>query len=468
MAPLFVGVDLSDDCLRVAALDSGHEPLRVQALIEESFSSEEELIALLRRIFAEDLPRARKTVLAVSAGKGFFRRLSFPFADSEKISQAIPFELGSHVPVELSDHLTSFQKPVLQADGQYQVPTAAMPLAVLEGLVEPFEKAGVPLHVLDLAPFAYVAGLDQDLNNCLLVCAGREETIVAQVEDGRIADYRLQPVSTETPIEVIQEFIHIQCLFFRHAGAGQEVPLCLIGSRVGPELIHFLEKQGYRVVDEPFPALDGSAPERKFIPALLMAVGACLGDSRATFNFRQGPLASKNDWASLKKQLVFSGAIAALALVVLITALSINYVSRAGILSQLDRQVRDAYRDTFPNSKLIVDAPLQMQSQLQELEKRAAIFRVSGNLSPLDVLKEISERLKDIPDLEVRTYQYNQDFVRLEGTTKSFEDVNRMSGNLRRSNQFGNVEISEAKMSLDGQNVNFRVQFALKGGPSGS
>ena len=468
MAPFFVGIDISGNCLRVAALDTGHETIKVQAQIAKTFSSEEELVTLLRQIFTEDLPRARRVVATVPARNSFFRRLSFPFADAGKISQAIAYELGSHVPIDLANYLTIFQKPVARPDGHFLVSAAAAPLKMLVDILAPFEKAAAPLQVLDLAPFSYAAGLGPELHDCLLVCVSQGEVTVAQVEGGQVSDYRLQPLAESQKIEEIQEFIHSQSLFFKNLRKEKDLSLCIIGSQIQPELIDFLIKQGHRVVLEPLPNFTGQAPEKEFFPALLLAAGACSGHPRSSFNFRQGPLVSKNDWASLKKQFFFSGSIAVLAVVFLIASLALNYFSKAGTLKRLDRQVRGIYQETLPNSKIIVDAPLQMKSHLQELEKKAAVFKIAKDLSPLEIMKEISESLKDVPDLEVRSYHYNQEFVRLEGTTTTFDAVNSMSGNLKKSKQFANVEISEAKMSLDGRHVNFRVEFALKKGATGS
>lgn len=467
MAPLFVGIDISGSCLRVAALEGGKETLKMHSLSRNSFSTEEELVALLRKVFKEDLTRVRRVVTSVPAGKSFFRRLSFPFADSEKITQAIPFELGSHLPVDLSSYLTSFQKPVPCPDGRFNVPAAAVPLATLETILAPYEKADVPLHVLDLAPFAYVPGLESGLRDCLLVCVGQEEVTVSLIEEGAVVDFRLWPLSQEQKIEEVQQFIHTHAVFFKNARKERDLSLCLIGSQIEPGMIDYLKKQGHLLVLDPLPKLDDQSPESDFFPALLLAAGAYSGDVKGSFNFRKGPLASKNDWPTLKKQFIFSGSIAVLAVCALIVALTVNYVSKAGALARLDKQVKNIYQETFPGSKIVVDAPLQMQSHLQELEKKAAVFNISNNLSPLEILKEVSARLKDVPDLDLRNYYYNPEFVRLEGTTTSFEAINRMSGSLKNSSQFGNVEITEAKMSLNGRHVNFRVQFTLNGGAAG-
>ncbi len=467
MSSLFVGVDISGNCLRVAVLDMGQEPVQVQSLSRNSFSCEEELVAFLRKLFTEDFPRPRKVVAAFPARKGFFRRLAFPFADSRKIASALPYELGSHLPVDLEDCLTSFQKPSAAPDGHYLVSAAAVPVTSLEAVLAPFEQAAVPLHVLDMAPFAYAPGLKSGLRESLLVCCNEEEVTVALVEDGNVSDYRLWPCIGEQKPGEILAFIQSQSLFYKNRSGGENLPLCLIGSQVEPELIGALKNHGHRVVAEPLPKLGGASPATDFIPAILLALGAYASKSQASFNFRQGPLALKNDWSSLKKQLYVSGSLAVLAIVALITSLTLNYITRAGTLSRLDKQIQSTYRETFPGSKMVSEVSLHMQSHLRELEKKGALFRIVKRSSTLEVLKDISERLQGIPDLDLRTYYYDPGVVRLEGTTTSFEAVNRMSGDLKQSEMFEDIEIAEAKMSLDGRHVNFRIRVALKGGTSG-
>ncbi|MBN2428943.1 MAG: PilN domain-containing protein [Deltaproteobacteria bacterium] len=463
MSALFVGVDISGNSLRVAVLDAEKKPTRVVALNAASFADEEELAGLLAKTFTEDFPRPRRVVAAVPARQGFFRRLEFPFGDARKISSALAFELGNHLAIEPLECLIDFQPPKAAAEGRYLVAAAAVPQKYLENFLAPFEQAAAPLNTLDLAPFAFAAGLDEGLSNSLLACVNHEEVTVALVEEGQVVDYALQPLNSEPTDEELLCFIHSHSRFYQNRRGSEELPLCIIGSRAGAALATALEAQGHRVVTEPHGKLDGPTPEKEFLPAVLLALGAT-AKNRSSFNFRQGPLALKNDWSALKKQFIFSGVLAALALVALIATLVLNYIGKAGTLESLDKQIQAIYREALPKTKND-DNPLpRMKSHLIALEKKGAIFRIGRLPSPLEILKEISERLKDIADLDLRSYSYDPDNVRLEGTTTSFEAVNRMSSSLKESDFFREIEIAEAKMSLDGKHVNFRLRLTLKGG----
>jgi len=405
-------------------------------------------------------------VAAIPARRGFFRRLDFPFGDVRKISSALAFELGSHLPVDLAECMSDFRKPTAAVEGRYPVPAAAVPLAALEAFLAPFEAAATPLNTLGLAPFAFAPGLADDLRNSLLVCVSHEEVTVSLVEEGQVVDYSLRPCGSEPEDEDLLRFIDSRCRFYQNRRGGEALPLCVIGSRAGTGLVAALEKQGHRITTEPHTRLEGPTPEPEFLPALLLALGGASGKSANSFNFRQGPLALKNDWSALKKQFLFSGGLLALAGLALIISLALNYITKTGTLARLDKQIQAVYKEAVPESVNDDNVLPRMQSHLIALEKKGAVFRLGSLPSPLETLKEVSERLKDIPDLDLRSYFYDPENVRLEGTTTSFEAVNRMSGDLKESDLFKEIEIAEAKMSLDGKHVNFRLRLTLKGGIS--
>ena len=71
--------------------------------------------------------------------------------------------------------------------------TATVPADTLQALLAPFEEAALPLHLIDLAPFCYVAGLGEQIGDGILICATDQETTVSLVQNGRLEDYRILP-----------------------------------------------------------------------------------------------------------------------------------------------------------------------------------------------------------------------------------------------------------------------------------
>lgn len=117
------------------------------------------------------------------------------------------------------------------------------------------------------------------------------------------------------------------------------------------------------------------------------------------------------------------------------------------------------YRSAFPGATAIVDVPLQMKSKIKELKTKTALVAGNGRFSPLAVLQNISEQTPKDLTVDIRDLSYTPEGVRLEGTTTTFEATNRLAKSLEASPLFKNAQISDAKMSLDGKTVDFRLNL---------
>jgi general secretion pathway protein L len=62
---------------------------------------------------------------------------------------------------------------------------------------------------------------------------------------------------------------------------------------------------------------------------------------------------------------------------------------------------------------------------------------------------------------------YTGDQVRLEGTTSSFDAINRIASTLEGTPGVAATQISDAKMSMDGSQVDFRLTLTLSGAKEG-
>ena len=102
-----------------------------------------------------------------------------------------------------------------------------------------------------------------------------------------------------------------------------------------------------------------------------------------------------------------------------------------------------------------------MQAKLAELREKSLILGIGKDRSALNLLREISLRTPTDLTLDVRELVYGDKEIRIEGVTESFEAINRISQKLQESPLFSESKISDAKMSLDGQKVDFRLNLTL-------
>ena len=207
MTKRLIGIDLGQKSLRLAVLSREHGTISVISVAEIAHAEAEDKFAMLQGCLSGDFHLGDRLAACLPGGSAFVRRLTFPFAERRKIIAALPFELAAQLPVALDDYTTSMQPPIKTPDGTVVVATAVK-TAQLAVTLEPFDTLGLPLHVLDLAPHAYVAGLKGFLADGLLVCAMEEGASLALISSGEVLDYRQLPLDSEVPIADLARAIH--------------------------------------------------------------------------------------------------------------------------------------------------------------------------------------------------------------------------------------------------------------------
>jgi general secretion pathway protein L len=225
-------------------------------------------------------------------------------------------------------------------------------------------------------------------------------------------------------------------------------------------LIERLESAGGRLQTPPVTG-DERPVDREFLPAVALARRATITERGNSFNFRRGPFAPKSEWLALKRGLFFATALLVLSGLALGTAAWLNYSGKASRAEALNQEMIRIYRETFPGEPTVVDVPLQMRGKISEMQKKNALYGADSSRSALSVLREISERLPQDLVVDIRELNYTPEAVMFEGSTASFDAVNRLAKALEQSPTFGPPQIVDSKMSLDGSRVDFRLNLTF-------
>lgn len=454
MAKRFFGLEMSPQGARLAVLTYDAGQLQGLQLLESRHSEPAEQLRELRAGLRADFTIHDRCAAALPAGQAYVRELEFPFHDAKKIAAAVPLALNAQIPVPVEHCATA---SIIAPEGQAaagQATAAAVPRDTLETLLAAAEQAGIPLQTVDLAPFAVVAGLAEQLTEGILISANDADLTISRIARGRLCDYRLLPVSGTPDDRAHAAFIarDIQALL---AGAGDTPEIVYLTGQAATEpLAEHLGEQGFRV-EQLSLNLAGESVPPAFVPAAALALRARSGKTAASFNFRQGPYALKGEWQKLKRSLIATGCLALLLAALLTSAAVVKYRTKTAQLNQLQQQMVDIYRDTFPGSTTIVDIPLQMQSAIGELEERSSLIGTTRT-GALDALKTVSQ-LPEGVRMEVQEFNYTPDEVRLSARTDSFDTVNRITEHLADSALFSDVQVADAKMTLQGNRIDFRL-----------
>lgn len=466
MAKRYIGVDIDANQLRVAlAEDQQGQPVLLSTAAR-SFAELGELPAALREILGEPRRLSDRAAAALPAREAYVRWLQLPFAEPGKVEAALPFELSAQLPVAVEECATAFRKPLPLEAGGFRLTAAAARTTTLAPLLESLDDGAEPLHIVDLAPFAYAAGLRRHITDALLLSATGTELTLCLVRQGQVEDFRLLPLSETVTEEETARFVLREALSLQRDG-GRELPCYGLGSGITASLEERLAAAGLPL--QPLPLkVAGRALAPEFAPAAALALRAAVPEKEREFNFRCGPFALKSEWAALKKKLTGGAALLGLILAVLAGSAWLNHSRLADRAGALEQEMRAIYRTTFPASKVIIDVPLQMKSALAELRKQGQPGGAGATVPPLEVLGEISRALPEGLSLEVRELTYGGESVRLEGHTVSFEAINRFAKALESSPRFAKAQISDAKMSLDGSRVDFRVLLSYANNKEGA
>lgn len=130
----------------------------------------------------------------------------------------------------------------------------------------------------------------------------------------------------------------------------------------------------------------------------------------------------------------------------------VTYVSLTNESQSLALAMEKLYKDTFPQAKRVVNAPVQMQQKLDQLLSRTG--NSESNLS--EILSRIAPILRATPGLLIKSIRYQKGRIDIESEVKTFAVLNKLEKRL--SDKAGmKVKIKSASQNKD--NVISRIEI---------
>jgi hypothetical protein len=178
-------------------------------------------------------------------------------------------------------------------------------------------------------------------------------------------------------------------------------------------------------------------------------------------NFRRGEFAyhladegTRRKW----RMLIIAGAVAAI-------LFTVNIVVKFSIVrsgyGKLDAEIKEIYRQTFPDGRPAADPVRQMRDKINEAKK---LFGALGSgSSVLDVMKTVTDGIPKEVRVSFSEFILEGDRLKLQGEASSFESVDKIKAELQKSPLFTNVTVQDTRMGVDNK-VKFRFEMKLKQG----
>ncbi len=470
-----------------------------------------------RFIGMHNLP-TNQVACALPASKLSTRRLEFPFSDTRRLAQAIPFEIEAETPFDLNDIFVDWN--LLSGDRNHGSVAATLTkrIHVAETLAT-LQSADCDPHVLEaeglvLANLAPVFGLE---GTHVIVDIGHEKTTYCAMLDGSPVMARSIPVGGRAMTESIASEMGLSfedaeqrkiegAALGRGTGAASPGVVSII-DRIAREAVRTLEAaesqsgDGLAAGDAALSLIGGGAllegiddflakrtglTTRRlrmpadsshadlvegidpvvFGPALALALRLS-GESVTKMNFRQGEYAFRQDFAELfNREFRPTAALAAVLLLLLIvstvTTISLQH-RRAG--RHHDAAVElfgEAFPDRSPEPANPVSA---LGSELRAAQERADFLGLySDNRSALELLAELSRAIPT--DLAIRITEINIDrnLIRLDVDAEGFEAADRLTAVLSQTHPFEAAKVAgSVKTDRKTGGVSFDVSIPLAG-----
>lgn len=169
-------------------------------------------------------------------------------------------------------------------------------------------------------------------------------------------------------------------------------------------------------------------------------------------NLLQGAYKKKKNWSHTVKVWMPAAALFLVWLSVQGTAFIINYISLSKQNTDLNTEIVKIYKATFPESRKIIDAKIQMQQKLNELKKRKG----QSGRSFSEMLSGSASVFAKTAELKIKTLRYYDGRINLELQIGSLQALDKLKRQLSKENGY-QVDIQNA--SSGKEKVTARLQI---------
>lgn len=495
-----IGFDVGGTLITAAVVNAGLKSAKIEAIRSSRVTgADEDRARVLRSLKLRSAPAA----IAVPVHHVSGRLVTLPFTQQTKWDAALPSELEGQIPFELDDVVIDGALVEREA-GQSRVLAAALPKTTLRGRLDEAARGGVdPKFVtVEAEALAAAAGawlpvqadvalvhLDEHAVTLALVAQGRVRTMRAVLWDGaaaraavaragggsdealdtvevggRAPDVSGRAVADALAVALKPAFDDMaRSLRADRAESSRSVGAVAVSGRWSsiPEVGEAVAA-ALGLDEVPWPSVPVGGDERPLGPVALAAgLGLIAARGADRINFRRGAFVYGRERAGLRRRIVALGVLVAFALVAAGVDGGLRIAIKERRWADLDARVRAAFQEALPGT-VVVSEPEQLQAAIDTLRKRRAFL--GGKLGVLDVLLALTDAIPPESGIAVSELVIDEDKVRVEAVTSSFDWVNKIESAVAKSPVIKSVTVSDAKTTADQSKVRFIMTIVLAEG----
>lgn len=495
-----LGLDISDDFVAAVVVQGSGQDKRITACGYAELPDRKLLNEILPVLLDRVAWKGGRCVCGISLDGVSLRNLNVPFLEKKKINQVLPLELEDQLLIPVSDQIIEYITTGT-VENSSNILVAGVGKEKVRQSLDDLQLCGINPFSITLRDVALAELLIKKGKlpaSFLMLDAGVQSVSMLLARNGRVVFLRRlpypermftrMPFSFRNGLATISDYEEAeQCII----SLSDDIERTIAFSRTNlmgdfhPELVVM---SGSMAQDEQFREVLQNRIGRKVVagnlrqdagmkllggvedqwePALLdhaLALALQGLQKREGMNFRRGEFAPEKLLFATRRQLIAGASLASVLAAAVVVWLGVDYHALKTQYEAAGERMMELYRETFPDSTRIVDPLVQMQANVRDVQAPSLASPVfSGEKRTLNFLADISGRIPETIEIHVSRLVIDQDSVQIRGITDTFNNVNLIQSNLRKSPLFHGVDIVSAAADKESGKIRFELRLQTGG-----
>lgn len=485
MSRKILGLDIRYDAVSAVLVESGIKGTVIDAhmhvpLPDQNEENENGLAASLKTITQTMEISESICVASFPADEISFRNLKVPFKGKKNIRKILPYEIEPTLPFPVEELIIDFIPLEMPDDSNTKnIITASVKKSKLQSYLDTLATFNMEPQIVTVGGYQTALCLANYLDshkNWLFIDINKSSGSIFIIFSGKICLMRAFPIRSGSRSDKTRSFCnniwHTLIAFEKIMGLdfnpdGGFITGCGIddlGFHQGMEEVLGFPIERADILRYTDFIKQHSVPQT-YIPFLMdnaLSLALMEIEGAKGFNFRKGPFALKKFFEENKRNLIQTGSLFILVVVLGLTNVFFDSYFLGKRLTRLNDQITGIFTSTFPGVKKIIDPIQQMRIEIQEAKKKALLPGETGqHVRAIDILDTLSKRIPGDMDVILTRLVMGSENVIVSGDTDSFNSVDNIKNSLEQAEFFKKITISAANIDKFDKRVHFNLKLDL-------
>lgn len=483
MTSEYIGIEIGRQRIGLAVIEADRNHVEI---IEDRFLDLADSFSL--EILEQSLPDLlsdanhvpRPVILSISPLMASFRLVELPFTSESKIRQVIDLEMETLVPFQTENLQSSFIR-LFSGSGKDSSSVLACCIdgEILDAVTDLFKKYGMEIVTLTVSGYAAAAAFACGASDYFGVGSGinadkshvyadisPDSVIISIIKSGEVVFVRsvaTKKGGTPLPLFISEESVRTVTYYcdyhdsefevsdFVYSVSGMTDPVWL--DAVWTEML----EQAFAVRGLSCRKICSESSAYLNILSAVSIYSSGYSSGKGLLNFARSGFFKAGVLKSLRKSWSDTFIVACLTVFTSVFYLGVSEYSAFKTLNRLDAETKSIFMETFPDTRKIVDPYQQMSVKVKSLMQNQGVDSDKGLV--LDILKEISLKIKPEIDITLTSLTILPDEIQLHGEATSFDLAETARKALSESKLFSDVKVDSVNSDSKTGKVVFKLNL---------